>query len=304
MEPLVSVVCTVFNHQDYLEECLHGFVSQKANFKIEVLVNDDKSKDSSREIIAKYENKYPELFKCIYQQENQYSKGVDPWSDILFAKAKGKYIALCEGDDYWIDPYKLQKQVDFLEANPSFAMVFSGAETIIEDNLSSYRKINSFDNDRIFTGQEILDTWIVPTASVIFRTKYLKDNDYSKIKNEKFIYRDMPLFLYLSTKGKVYGFKDKMVAYRRHADGMSINSAIFDNFQKKYYTHLCEIINVFGSEFKTPIMNRQLSEISLDIAIKEFKQRKLLSSIYFSHKAVKHDFKKVMKGIVRKIKPQ
>lgn len=122
-EPLVSVVVITYNHEPYINECLDGIISQKTDFPIEILVNDDCSTDNTASIIKEYELKHPNLFRCIYQIENQYSKGVHPWSDILFPIAKGKYVALCEGDDYWIDPYKLQKQVDFMEANPNYGFI-------------------------------------------------------------------------------------------------------------------------------------------------------------------------------------
>ena len=124
-EIMVSVVCDVFNHEDYLRECLDGIVMQQTNFAFEILVHDDASTDKSVEIIQEYVEKYPHLFKPIYQKENQYSRGVGIWCDIQFPRAKGKYIAICEGDDYWIDPLKLQKQVDFMEANPEYGLCYT-----------------------------------------------------------------------------------------------------------------------------------------------------------------------------------
>ena len=112
-QPKESVICTVYKHEPYLRQCFDGFVIQKTTFQIEVLVNDDCSPDGSAAIMREYEAKYPELFHCIYQKENQYSQGLLPWWEVLFPMAKGEYIAICEGDDYWTDPYKLQKQVDW-----------------------------------------------------------------------------------------------------------------------------------------------------------------------------------------------
>ena len=111
----VSVCCTVYNHEKYLRKCLDGFVMQKTNFAFEVLINDDKSTDSSADIIREYYEKYPDIIVPVFQTENQYSKGVDIIDDILIPMAKGKYIALCEGDDYWCDENKLLLQYDYME---------------------------------------------------------------------------------------------------------------------------------------------------------------------------------------------
>ena len=123
--PLVSIVCDVYNHEPYLRKCLDGFVMQETTFPFEILIHDDASSDHSSDIIHEYEKRYPALFKPIYQKVNQYSKGVKIWATIQFPRAKGKFIAICEGDDYWTDPLKLQKQVDFLEKNKDIGLCFT-----------------------------------------------------------------------------------------------------------------------------------------------------------------------------------
>ena len=112
-EIAVSVICLTYNQEKYIEKALNGFVKQKTNFKFEVLVHDDASTDKTTEIIKQYEKKYPDIVKPIYQKTNQFSIGNNP-TKICFKKSKGKYIALCEGDDYWCDENKLQKQYDFM----------------------------------------------------------------------------------------------------------------------------------------------------------------------------------------------
>lgn len=113
----VSVLCPAYNHEKYIRKCLDGFIMQKTNFAYEVLIHDDASTDETAKIIKEYEMKYPEIIKPIYQKQNQYSKGLSIFADILLDKAKGKYLAFCEGDDYWIDENKLQLQYDALEKN-------------------------------------------------------------------------------------------------------------------------------------------------------------------------------------------
>ena len=113
----VSVICNAFNHGKYIRDALNGFVMQKTDFKFEVLVHDDASKDDTADIIREFEAKYPDIIKPIYQTENQYSKNVWITDVYQLRRSKGKYIAICEGDDYWLDPDKLQKQYDALEAH-------------------------------------------------------------------------------------------------------------------------------------------------------------------------------------------
>ena len=131
--PLVSISCITYNHEPYIVQALNGFLMQKTSFPFEVLVHDDASTDRTADIIREYEKKFPKIIKPIYQKENQYSKGFTAvtatWN---FPRAQGKYIALCEGDDYWIDENKLQIQVDFLERNPEYTMCFHNAEVLNE----------------------------------------------------------------------------------------------------------------------------------------------------------------------------
>lgn len=124
-EILVSVCCAVYNQANFIRETLDGIVMQNTNFNFEVLVNDDCSTDGTTEIIRDYEKKYPDLIKPIYHNENQYSKGISVNYENNFNRVKGKYIALCEGDDYWIAPDKLQIQVDYLEAHPDYSLVYT-----------------------------------------------------------------------------------------------------------------------------------------------------------------------------------
>ena len=117
----VSVLCTAYNHEKYIRSALEGILSQKTDFDYEVLVHDDASTDGTAGIIREYAERYPQIIKPIYQTENQYSKRRDLYLEILIPQATGTYIAVCEGDDYWIDENKLQMQVDFLEQNSSYA---------------------------------------------------------------------------------------------------------------------------------------------------------------------------------------
>ena len=129
---MVSVCCIAYNHEKYIRECLDGFVIQKTNVEYEIIINDDASTDRTADIIREYEKKYPNIIRGIYHTENQYSKGVCP-EKFPFLAAKGKYIAMCEGDDYWSDPHKLQKQFDAMELNNNCHMCVHKVKIVSEN---------------------------------------------------------------------------------------------------------------------------------------------------------------------------
>ena len=118
--PLVSISCITYNQEKYIRDAIDGFLMQKTTFPVEILIHDDASTDKTANIVREYEAKYPNLIKPIYQTENQYSKRNGIIGRIQRGRARGKYYAMCEGDDYWTDPFKLQKQVDFMEENPQY----------------------------------------------------------------------------------------------------------------------------------------------------------------------------------------
>lgn len=116
---IVSVSCITYNHAKYIRQCLDGMLMQKTDFRYEILIHDDASTDGTDDIIREYETKYPDIIKPIYETENQYSKGIRISATYNYPRAKGKYIALCEGDDFWTDSRKLDRQVRFMEENTS-----------------------------------------------------------------------------------------------------------------------------------------------------------------------------------------
>ena len=140
---VVSICCLTFNHEKYIEQSLNGFCMQKAPFKFEVLVHDDASTDKTQEIIKRFVEKYPDIIKPILQTENQYSKGVVRMQTTYnYPRAKGKYLALCEGDDYWTDELKLAKQVELLEKNPDCSLSFHANNYVFPDRLSHKNKVH------------------------------------------------------------------------------------------------------------------------------------------------------------------
>lgn len=218
-EVIVSVCCITYNHAPYIRQCLDGFMMQQTNFAFEVLIHDDASTDGTAEIIKEYEVKYPDIIKPIYEKENQWVKGRRGSAVFNFPRAKGKYIALCEGDDYWTDPLKLQKQVDFLESNPEFVLSTHYYYTYRQEQNSFYDIAPSS-----ITGSQVYDLcdyisykhWYTQPLTSLFRSSAL-----SVFKNKQFKYtKDVSLFYMLLTRGKGYLHNEVMGVYRVHNQGV------------------------------------------------------------------------------------
>ena len=180
----VSVLCTTFNHENYIRDCLDSLVSQKTNFNYEIIVHDDASKDKTQEIIKEYEKAYPNLFVTILQTENQYSKGVRIFDDILFKRARGKYIAVCEGDDAWCHPEKLQKQYDFMESHPECSACFHNSFRL-DLKTGEKVKINNWKKLHYLTPKEVIMwdnfKWNVQTSSFFVRREFFESYRFEKM---------------------------------------------------------------------------------------------------------------------------
>ena len=174
-KPLVSICCTAYNHELYITEAIDSFLMQETDFPFEVLVHDDCSTDDTANIIREYEKKYPNIIKPIYQKENQYSKGVKI-TPIVIKKSVGKYIALCEGDDYWTDPEKLQTQLDLMLEKPECYLSFHPADEVINGKLSGRVYAYHEAENRVFTDMEMIKRIggsFCPTASMVFHREVM-----------------------------------------------------------------------------------------------------------------------------------
>ena len=146
--PLVSISLVAFNQGAYIREAIESCLLQQVNFKYEIIIHDDASSDDTPQIIREFAQKYPDLIYPIIQTENQFSQGTEIIDKFVIPKAHGKYIAFLEADDYWIDPYKLQTQIDFMEENPEFSMCFTATKRIFpnsskESKIKRYKKHDS-----------------------------------------------------------------------------------------------------------------------------------------------------------------
>ena len=247
IEPFVSICCLTYNHTQFIRQCIDGFMTQETNFFFEIIIHDDASTDDTANIIREYEQKFPNIVKPIYQRINQCSKGAKYFANYLsqnfYSKARGKYIAFCEGDDYWTDPYKLQKQVEFLEKNTDYSFCFCRFKTLVHDSEILQNDNNEslfmdgadcvdFDFERFYLG------WHVGTQTIVFRTDLF--NQINIIKYDYF--RDVHLFVELLFLGKGTCLNFFGAVYRKHAGGVYSGADNFTNSLNGYLIYK-EIFN-------------------------------------------------------------
>ena len=216
-DPLVSIRCLVYNHEPYLRQCLDGFVMQKTTFPFEAIVHDDASTDGSAAIIREYAEKYPDIIKPIYETENQYSKHDGSLARIMDAAMhrNSKYVALCEGDDYWIDPNKLQMQVDVMEADENIGLVHTLARVYDQQSESFKdelwgRPLNSFEDELIANRPVTLTTCF--RKDLFFKARLYFQNHRAQHKIWKM--GDYPLWLFMSYYSKAYLIEKPTGVYR------------------------------------------------------------------------------------------
>jgi len=224
--PLVCTSTLAYNHEPYIRECLDGILMQKTTFPVQVLVHEDCSTDRTAEILKEYQAKYPNLIKVFYQPENVYSLKDQEEKRKRRAEFNswrtGKYIALCEGDDYWTDPLKLQKQVDFLEANPEYSLSIHAGK-IFDLPTGSYtpkKTLNLEYSSTLYLKDIILMGGAgFITASMVFRKENLEKPPewFKSIKSGG----DYFLAILLASRGRVIYLADVMCVYRYQSNPYS-----------------------------------------------------------------------------------
>lgn len=225
MTPLVSICCITYNHARFIRKCLDGFLMQETSFPIEILIHDDASTDGTDGIIREYADKYPNLILPLFETENQYSQGKQNEIDFYnYRRARGKYIAYCEGDDYWTDPLKLQKQVDFMESHPDYSVCFHRCK---------YYDVNNgvFRDDacgRLLDGHlegvdislyDYFHQWITQPLTMVFRF-----TDFSFEWQKKYqYYRDYHEIYHLLKNGRGFLFSFIGGTHIKHPGGITAN---------------------------------------------------------------------------------
>ena len=279
----VSVLCMVYNHDKYLKKCLESIVQQQTNFEYEILVHDDCSTDQSIQIIKEYSKEYPNIIVPIYEKENQYSKGRKILLDILMPMMRGKYFAICEGDDYWIDSNKLQKQFDFMEKNREFTLCVHNAIKVNNNN-KKIGKIQPVKKSKELNCKDFImgGGGFVSTNS-IFALSDLINNlpDYFKILTLDYTWQ-----IFLSSQGKTYCFEEYMSAYR-----VGVQNSWTDRMRKnpeKYIKllirmkEMLEKFNALNNNKYDKVVQYKKNSIDLDILITSGDYEKIKQEPYCS----------------------
>lgn len=228
--PVVSICCITYNHESYIEDALEGFLIQKTDFPFEILIHDDASSDGTAEIIRDYEAKYPEMIKAIYQTTNQYSLNKRINQDFNFPRAEGKYIALCEGDDFWVDEHKLKIQKEFLDLNKEYVICYGDVKAIDEngnagDDFGGARKDLS--------STELQKAPSIFTLTTMFRN--LISSTPLELTNAR--YGDLTMWSRIGEYGKgKYLSEIKPSIYRLHQGGIHSQQSQDKQFQMRLET--------------------------------------------------------------------
>lgn len=294
MKPLVTISCITYNHRSFIRETLESFISQKTTFPVEILIHDDASTDGTADVIREYEQKYPALIFPIYQLENQYSKGIKISFTHQFPRARGKYIALCEGDDYWTDPLKLQKQVDFLERNTKYVLCFHKIKTLIGDKLQEDEVIEKryqevINKNEITTLDLLKHRNFIHTGSVVFKNRHIEfpfEFDHSPVG-------DYFLFILLSEMGPSFRLDEYMGVYRRGTGVYSTLSPI--DMQRKVVQYHLAILSYLSDNEQRKVFLQNTIKAFLDF------EKTLLNQAYEKENLVKYtNWKKLTSALIHK----
>ena len=217
--PVVSVTVTTYQHSNYISNCLDGILMQKTNFEFEIIIGEDESTDGTREMCIKYADKYPDKIR-LFQRDRKLSQYYENnklvcrfngiWNRM---SSRGKYIAWCEGDDYWTDPYKLQKQVDYLEENPSCGLMYTDYDELNENN--KVIENNKFKNNKTIKNtfdDFLINQWFLAPCTWVLRTSILKLIDNSLLENN--VVGDFPLLLGFSKYSEIAYLNESTAVYR------------------------------------------------------------------------------------------
>ena len=254
-KPLVVIRSLVYNHEPYLRDCLEGFVMQQTSFPFVAVVHDDCSTDGSAAIIREYAEKSPHIIKPVYETENQFSKKDGSLRRAISeacGKYGAKYYALCEGDDYWTDPRKLQKQVDFLETHPDYTMVCCNCEIHMPDKkLATHEDfieagwVHS-DEDRELTAEETFEQHgrYAHTAGLVYRAQLMASDCYERLVG---LNGDIRLQFTAVTTGRLYHMKDRMFVYRFMVPGSWSAKEKRDTAYEKCRAYLTRFIRALNA---------------------------------------------------------
>jgi glycosyltransferase involved in cell wall biosynthesis len=298
--PMVSIFCMVYNHEPFLKECLDGFIMQKCNFEFEIVIGEDCSKDKSREIIVHYAKLFPQKFKLILHEKNV---GAAQNQKIVFTNCSGKYIAMCEGDDYWTDPNKLQKQIDFLEANPDYSFSFHDCTVLQENTKTQILRIGERQIDETPDLISVIEANNIPTASLVFRNLDLEKGPNWFLDITK---GDYGLVVLLAEKGRGKYFHEAMSVYRLHDGGVwsSQNLEYVYQQDKIFYSHL---LSYFEDYHVKKAVRKKINFTESNFGVYLIRKGNILKGLFkifkhskwFMDNGAKVDFRRILSAILQ-----
>ena len=247
-EPLVSVCMITYNHAAYIGQAIESILSQKVNFPVELVIGEDCSTDDTRKICLLYRQNYPDRIRLQLPEKN---RGMMKNLFSCLRSCKGKYIAFCEGDDYWIDPFKLQQQVDFLESHPDYSLCAHDALITYEKKVNPPRYFSPFSGNCTFSPETLLERWAIPSASMVFRKNVVAD---IRPWMEEVCHGDLLLHLLCMDQGRIYYLNRLMSVYRVALEGSSMTARYREKQDfllektKFLYSHFDEYTNFRHTE--------------------------------------------------------
>lgn len=250
---MLSVCMISYNHEKFIRVAIESVIRQKTDFNIELVIGEDFSEDNTRMICQEYAERYPRLIRLLNTEKNL---GVIPNFIRTLEACTGKYMALCEGDDFWIDPYKLQKQVDFLEANPDYSLCFHDALVYWENKNNPPYYFCKDLSKTTYHIEDMIDHWFIPSASMVFRKDLLFPLPawFNQIYNG-----DYALQLLLAPKGKFYFINELMSMYRQHETNLT---ATVDTSQiKKSVIRLFDFYDEYTDHEYSKLIKRKLKKL-------------------------------------------
>lgn len=295
-QPLVSICCITYNHEKYIRDAIEGFLLQKTTFPIEIIIHDDASTDKTVEIVKEYTERYADRIISIFQSINQYSQGIKPSSNFVWPRARGKYIAICEGDDYWIDPFKLQRHVDFLESHEDYGVVYSDFcsfdQSGLEIRKSFWSKLNfSRRQKNGFIQNDLVKCNFIMTVTTLIRKHALIEVDACISHDNGYVLNiDYTLFLELAKKWKFHYDNNKTAIYRVLRESMSHSDDL--NKRLKFIEDTVKISIHYNNKYNIGYDDVFFERVRLSLLLREYSVRKLYRkyiNVYYN--GIKKDWK-------------